>query len=136
MAVSYATAGLRGSVSRQRATDKQRAHKARSSLGLKVGSSSRWDLGAHLVLQNATGRARRGSRLEQLRLLGGAVRGFTAVSSRSSSCFAATVAPTNGFSFRASLSLAHAALASRVGGDLLSPSDFHLLHFSLLSLLL
>jgi hypothetical protein len=87
------------------------------------------------VAEEAGGSVVCGSRLELLRLLGGVVRGFMAVSSHSSSGFAATVAPTNGFSFRASASLARAALASRVGGDLLSPCDFPLLHFILLSLL-
>jgi hypothetical protein len=41
MTGSQATADLRGGASGQRATLKQRAHKARSSLGSKAGSTTR-----------------------------------------------------------------------------------------------
>jgi hypothetical protein len=58
------------------------------------------------------------------------------VSSHNSSGFTATIAPTTGFSFRVLVSLAHAAPASRVGGDLLCPGDFPLLLSYLLPLLL
>jgi hypothetical protein len=103
MACSQATAGLCGGASRQWAIDKQRAHKARSILGSKAGSSAwwgsrcspralkcndeavvksleKWDTKhgrRRGVAEEAGGSARCGSRLEQLRLLGGAIRGWS-----------------------------------------------------------
>jgi hypothetical protein len=51
MAGSQATAGLRGGARGQRATYKQRAHKARSCLGSKAGSTTR-SRGLRLTLRS------------------------------------------------------------------------------------
>jgi hypothetical protein len=81
MTGSQATVGLRGGASWQRATLKQRAHKARSSLGSKVGSTTR--SGGFLTSRSWTRRRRRRGEEQQNDLeqkQGGVVHGFMASS--------------------------------------------------------